>query len=643
MLRVVFASVSLVAGLAAGATAVTTGPAVAAPATAAPAAAGSAAPHIMTIIMENTDYSQFAGSPAMPYLNELARHYATFTRAYGWTYPSLPNYLALLSGSDEGTAGRDCDITDKHCGDFTNRTLVDQLEAAGVSWHAYYQGLPSGCYQADGSGNYPYWHNAFRYFREFRAQCGHISNFADLLPDLNKANPADFQWVVPDLVNSGGDNGTMSSGDNWLNRELPQILRSRWYREGGQIVIVYDTGYQDAGGVNGSSGGQIPLVVVSAHVKGMGPVRTPVNTVGVLRSIEHAYGVPYLAAAGDARNGSLGAALVAGRPGAGGGFPVDSFGEQVNISASGRPAAGAAVPGTISVNGVAQIIADPIPNRRFPLIEVGQDAAGHGVVDYAGGPLQVVPGASDLESVSCVNGECFAVGLASPDTDEAVLVTIAGGQVIAVTRLPAFIGLYGVSCTGGLCYAVGYDNADDADAVLTINFGQLSAPAEVAGGGEWLNAISCVSSGPDVCYAAGLVNYLPAVVPIMNGKPGKPVVVPHAWYLNGINCTSVGDCVAVGENSAEQGIVARLVRGKAGPVTVVKGTEYLYGAACQAPDSCLLAGAGVPPADGYSAGVVVPLTNGKPGSVATVPHANGVGQVIAYYGYYVGVGAVYLP
>jgi phosphatidylinositol-3-phosphatase len=300
------------AGLASAAAALVLGGAAGA-ASAAPAATGShptaaaggsaAAPHIMTIMMENTDYSQFAGSPAMPYLNELAHQYAVFSQAYGWHYPSLPNYLELLSGSHEGVHS-DCDIANPRCSDFTNPTLVDQLEAAGFTWHAYYQGLDNGCDQGDGSGYYPYWHNPFRYFADFAAQCGHISSMKPLLPDLSGPHAADYNWVVPDLVNSGGDNGTMTSGDNWLSTELPQIMNTPWYRQGGQIVILYDTGYNDSGGVGGATAGQIPMIVVSAHTAGMGVVTRPVTTAGVLRSVEHAYGLPYLGNAASRVNGT---------------------------------------------------------------------------------------------------------------------------------------------------------------------------------------------------------------------------------------------------------------------------------------------------------------------------------------------------
>jgi hypothetical protein len=647
--RVGLAAVGLVAGVAglgyaAPAQAATTSAGTAQPAT----AAHAAPPHIMTIMMENTDYSQFAGSAAMPYMNELAHEYANFTDAWGWTYPSLPNYLELLSGSDDGvgttdtTPGNDCDITQAGCNNFTNPTLVDQLEKAGISWNGYYQGDPAGCYQGDGTGNYPYWHNAFRYFADFAQQCSHLDDYSDLLSNLNSPNAADFQWLVPDLVNSGGDNGTMSSGDSWLAGELPKIMDTSWYREGGQIVVIYDTGYEDVGGVGQSTGkaggGQIPMVVVSAHTKHMGTVSTPVNTAGVLRSIEQAYGLSYLGNAASASNGSLGAALTSGRPGSartGTPTPV-SVGDAVTIS-NGTPDHVSTVRGSMSINGVAQ----QVGGASLPVIEVGQNSAGQGVIHVSGQPTQVVSGASDLESVSCAAaGQCYAVGLAAPDTDEAVLVSITADQVASVTPLPAFDGLYGIDCPAtGTCYAVGYDNANDADAVTTITNGTASAPAEVKGGGEWLNAISCPSATE--CYATGLVNYNPSIVPIAKGVPGTAVTIPDAWYANGIDCWSVGNCAVAGENTKQQGVVGTLTDGKVGTTTVVTGTEYLYGVACESASACVATGAGVPGASGYSAGVVVNLAGGKATAVTTVRDTNGYGQVIPDGNGYVAVGAAY--
>jgi len=578
------------------------------------------APHVMVIWMENTDYSQMAASPAMPELNQLAHQYADFTMAYGWHYPSLPNYIELLAGSDLGVTS-DCDITDAGCSNFVHERIIDQLEAAGLPWHAYYQGDASGCDQSDGGGNYPYWHNSFRYFADFATQCKNISNFGPLLSDLSAANAPDFAWVVPDLVNSGGDNGTMNSGDSWLAGELPKIMATPWYRQDGQIVILYDTGYNDAGGNGGASGGQIPLVVVSAHDRGMGTIAAPVNTAGVLRSIEHAYGFSYIGDAADAANGSLGPALVSGWHG-------DRDHDQSRQILHGALVIGDKHPvriigRTLGLQGV----------YRFAdgrTIEVGNNGSGEGVVASSGLGSVTVPGTSVLESVSCTTATvCYAVGLATSSLDEAVLVRIVNGQPVKVTDLPDFIGLYGIACpTATTCYGVGYDNAEDDGAVTTITNGTASAPAEVPNDGNtpWLNAISCPTATQ--CYAAGLVNYVPAIVPITAGTPQAAVNVANAWYLNGIDCPSVGNCVAVGENSTEQGIVATLVAGTAGTTAVVANTEYLYGVGCAADGDCLLAGArSVGPHD-YGSGVLVPYEGGTALAARVIGRTNGLGQTI---------------
>jgi hypothetical protein len=105
------------------------------------------------------------------------------------------------------------------------------------------------------------------------------------------------------------------------------------------------------------------------------------------------------------------------------------------------------------------------------------------------------------------------------------------------------------------------------------------------------------------------------------------VDVAHAWYLNGIDCPSAGNCLAVGENSTEQGIVATLTGGAAGTTTVVPGTEYLYGVGCATDGNCLLAGASSVDPQEFGTGVLVTDDGGMLGSADPVPYANGLGQV----------------
>ena len=581
-----------------------------------------AAPHVMVIMMENTDYSQAIGSPAMPYLNELAHQYAGFSQSFGWQYPSLPNYMELLAGATVGV-NSDCDPGDLGCTGLIHERFTDQLEASGISWHAYYQDDVSGCDNDPSDffhGNYDVEHNAFAYFADFATQCTHISNFGPLFSGLSSSNPADYNFVVPDLDNDGGDNGTMASGDTWLSANVPEIMNTAWYRAGGQIVIMYDTGYQDDQGLNGSSGGRMPpIVVVSAHTRGMGLDANPLNTAGVLRSLETAYGQPLIGDAADPNNGSLGNALVAGRPT--GQSPERAFTGAVLTTRRGDHAHLDAVKGSLAFNGIYRY-------HDGSAITVGENASGQGVVSTSRHGAVVVPGTSNLESISCpMSTTCWAVGLATVNSDQAALVKIVNGRPTSVQRLSAFYALYGIDCpTADSCEAVGYDTEDIADAVTTISNGVAGAPVEVPSGGEWLNAISCASATE--CDAVGLVNFTASVVPISDGMPQLPLTIPNAWYVNGIDCTSVGNCLMVGESGDDgEGYVSTLVDGAIGDTTLVPGTEYLYGAGCAEHGQCLLAGASQVGAAGYSHGVLVRDDNGEIGDVHSIAGTNGFNQV----------------
>ena len=205
--------------------------------------------------------------------------------------------------------------------------------------------------------------------------------------------------------------------------------------------------------------------------------------------------------------------------------------------------------------------------------------------------------------------------------------SVDNGIPTTVTGLPTFIGLYGIACpTATTCYAVGYDTQNGIDAVTTITNGVAGAPVEVPDSVEWLNAITCPSSTQ--CYAAGLVNYEPSIVPVSSGVPGTPVEFGQDFYMNGIACTSVGNCLAVGEDQAQTGVVFPLVDGAAGTPQTLAGTEYLYGVACASEGDCLLAGASTAGADGYSTGVVSHYTGGGPHAPVEVPGTNGLGQVV---------------
>src|SRR5436305_3852720 len=130
---------AVVVALAAGCGEARPSPPPAPPLTTVPASPG---PHVAVIVMENEELGAVIGSRHAPYINSLARRYALFTRSYGVSHPSLPNYLALIGGD---TFGVDSDCTD--CDNLAGPTLAGQLDAAGLGWRAYMESMPRPCYR----------------------------------------------------------------------------------------------------------------------------------------------------------------------------------------------------------------------------------------------------------------------------------------------------------------------------------------------------------------------------------------------------------------------------------------------------------------------------------------------------------------
>ena len=76
------------------------------------------------------------GNAAAPAFNALAARNGVLAGYRGVTHPSLPNYLALVSGSTHGIT------TDCTSCTVAGRSLADTLEASGRTWKTYAEGLP---------------------------------------------------------------------------------------------------------------------------------------------------------------------------------------------------------------------------------------------------------------------------------------------------------------------------------------------------------------------------------------------------------------------------------------------------------------------------------------------------------------------
>jgi len=261
--------------------------------------------HIMVVMMENKDFSQVIGQSDQPFTNSLVADYGLATKSYAFGHPSLPNYLDIVSGSNRGVAGDGPPASHLFP---AVATLADQLVTAGFSAKAYAEDLPSD--PTRDSGEYAVRHFPWEYFPQTKIA---VSDASSVLFDLNGANPPDFVWYTPNLIDDEHD-GSVEQGDAFLSRFVTQVQSTTWYRSDGEIIVEWDESGDDDSGINGGGGGHVPTIVVSAALKAS-PRRdpTPVDTTGILRSIEDAYHVGHLTGAADAANGTIDALLDAGR------------------------------------------------------------------------------------------------------------------------------------------------------------------------------------------------------------------------------------------------------------------------------------------------------------------------------------------
>jgi len=62
--------------------------------------------HVVVVMEENHAYGQIIGNSAASYINNtLVPEGALMTNSFGITHPSLPNYLDIFSGSNQGITG----------------------------------------------------------------------------------------------------------------------------------------------------------------------------------------------------------------------------------------------------------------------------------------------------------------------------------------------------------------------------------------------------------------------------------------------------------------------------------------------------------------------------------------------------------
>ncbi len=253
--------------------------------------------HVWVFVMENHSYDQVIGNPNAPYVSRLARRHGMATRMWAVRHPSLPNYLAMISGGTHGCTNNSCERG------IPGKTVTSQLARNGLRWRGYFEGLPERGYTGGDVGTYTQHHNPFIYFRAITSkpkQRGHILSFRAFRSSLRR--PPALSVVV------AGERHNMevseSDGDRWLQKWIPRVMATRGYRHHGAIFITWDEAAKaDHSGccMPGITGGHQPFVAIvhggPKHVR----LTKPRTAYSLLRTIEDGFRLRHLGNAAQVR------------------------------------------------------------------------------------------------------------------------------------------------------------------------------------------------------------------------------------------------------------------------------------------------------------------------------------------------------
>jgi hypothetical protein len=259
--------------------------------------------HVFLIVLNGQGYDATYGDGSKaPYLSTTLRKQGELiTNYYAATQGELANGIALVSGQGptaqtqancphyaDVVPGTASDTDGQATGDgcvypAAVKTLGDQLKADGKTWKAYAEDEGNGpvgeamtCrHPMPGTADtemvarpgdaYVTWRNPFVYFHSILDDTSSCKQndvaLGQLDLDLTSADTTpSVSYIVPNRCHDGsaepcapGQPSGLKAADDWLKTEIPRIMKSPAYRDGGLIAITSDQAPQTGPDADSSS------------------------------------------------------------------------------------------------------------------------------------------------------------------------------------------------------------------------------------------------------------------------------------------------------------------------------------------------------------------------------------------------------
>jgi phosphatidylinositol-3-phosphatase len=241
--------------------------------------------HVIWIVMENKAASAVRGTVA-PATTSIAARCGATADYHAVTHPSLPNYIALTSGTTHGIT--DDAAPSKHR--IGGSSIFSLVAASHRRWATYAESMPIACARTS-SGRYAVRHNPATYYTTLARTCAAndvpmgTPTSGRLATALRTNTLPAFTLMIPNLCNDTHD-CSVATGDRWLGRWLTAITSSPTYAAGRTAVFVtWDE--DDDTRVN-----RVLLVVIAPSVRAGTVIRGRYNHLNLLRTTEDMLGLP---------------------------------------------------------------------------------------------------------------------------------------------------------------------------------------------------------------------------------------------------------------------------------------------------------------------------------------------------------------
>jgi len=249
--------------------------------------------HVIIVAEENNSYSTVVGSAAMPYLNGLISQHGLASNYYANTHPSIGNYFEM-------TMGQVFTNNDGYLSTINQDNVVRQLLAAGKTWKAYAESLPSVGYT--GGDRYPYikHHTPLTYYSDVAnstVQKQNLVPFTQFAQDLANGTLPQYAFVTPNQYHNAHDcpqgmttctgADKLKAADGWLKTNFAPLLADPAFQSTLLVIVFDEAASSDAT----HGGGKVALVAVSAKTTAGTKAGTFYQHQSLLRTSLEALGV----------------------------------------------------------------------------------------------------------------------------------------------------------------------------------------------------------------------------------------------------------------------------------------------------------------------------------------------------------------